>query len=416
MENIQQRIEETDKKIDNLDNKINTDEELIKQSNEIKWIYNKIKEIDTASQNIQEENDKQYINKRLLEIKRKFTDLTIDWKINWEFTDVVDSRRFDAINKNFIDKLNNIIAENFNKIDIKEINIENAKNKLLNSDLTYELIEWINKELTEEEKIILLKELTKGGIQPEDIAFLAMWFWFETWLFSIWENWEIKIPYINYWTGCIMIWEWDIYYGENDEDAYMKYIGTEADKIKIKYWTYRKDSLYTTETDNLEKKTNLIKSQGENLENWIDPEVYEFIHKIWTFTKIELNWWKDSIKAELYWKLTTWWMNLKLWGGIWLSHTHKWEKITSTTSIWASANILSFSEKWPQWKTSYKFEIGEKLQLQQYVIWGKINTKWKWINWEIYAGYKTWQHEINISVWNYNWIWLGLWVSYEHNF
>jgi len=57
--------------------------------------------------------------------------------------------------------LEDIIVNNRDKIDVPKINIEEAKNKLLNSNLTYELIESVDGGLTDEEKIVLLKELTK---------------------------------------------------------------------------------------------------------------------------------------------------------------------------------------------------------------------------------------------------------------
>lgn len=58
MENIVSQLKETGEKIENLDNKINTDDELLTHSKEIKWIYKNIGEIDGAIKQIKEDEKK----------------------------------------------------------------------------------------------------------------------------------------------------------------------------------------------------------------------------------------------------------------------------------------------------------------------------------------------------------------------
>lgn len=408
MENIVSQLQETGEKIENLDNKINTDDELITHSKEIKWIYKNIGEIDGAIKQIKEDGKKQDVSNQLFEIKRLFADLMNDSIINWDFKDVKDERRFDSVNKSFISNLEDIIANNRDKIDVPKINIEEAKNKLLNSDLTYELIESIDGGLTDEEKIVLLKELTKEWILPENISFLALWFGFQTWVLAVWEDWETKVSYIDYWSWCMIIDWWEIIYGEDYETAYMKYItenmevteDIENNQIKITFWKLEKSTTYTLDTDNLEKMNKFLENLQRNVAKWKSPDVYEFIYKIWYFSKIELNWWKDSIKAEIYGKWTTWWSNFKLWAWVWLSYTHKWNNITSTTSLWASTNLVTFSTEWPKWKTSYKFDVTQKIQFKNWLLLqGKAYTNTKDINAEVAVWYKKWNVEFTTWVW-----------------
>lgn len=351
---------------------------------------------------------KQDVSNQLFEIKRLFADLMSDSVINWDFKDVKDERRFDSVNKSFISNLEDIIVNNRDKIDVPKINIEEAKNKLLNSNLTYELIESVDKGLTDEEKIILLKELTKEWILPENISFLALWFGFQTWVLAVWEDWNAKLSYIDYWSWCMIIDWWEIIYGENYETAYMKYINenmevtedVENNQIKITFWKFGKSTTYTINTDNLEKMNKLLENLQSNITKWETPDVYEFIYKFWYFSKIELNWWKDSIKAEIYGKWTTWWSNFKLWGWVWLSYTHKWNNITSTTSLWASTNLVTFSTEWPKWKTSYKFDVTQKIQFKNWLLLqGKVYTNTKDINAEVAVWYKKWNVEFTAWVW-----------------
>lgn len=404
-ENIESKIQKTEKDIRSLDNKLNTDNELLANSWKIKLIYKDICDLDKSIKLINDDNEKQELKHSLFEIKRLFADLMMNGEIDKELDDVEDEWRLDSVNEYLMHNLENtvtqildeihsqepvsgdivaqnsdqiqvpesvsedIIAQNFDKIHSTEISVKEAKDKLLNSDFTYELVESLDKALTDEEKIILLSDLAKDCIKPEYISLLALWFWFQTWVLEhCWKEWNIIIPYINYWSGVIIIDCWEVIYGADYETAYTNYIieNTEIVEqnesvIKIKFWKYASSITYTIDTDNLEERAFLAENLKKGIDRKRELSIREFIHKFGQFSQIELTWWRDSVRAELYGKLTVWLDNFKLWYWVWLSYTHRWDNITSTTSISLTDNLVAFSSKWPQWKNVCRFDLTQQI-------------------------------------------------------
>ena len=372
---------------------------------------------------------------KILNIKRKFADLMNNRILDWEFKDVNDKdaeQRFDTINKKYISDLEDIIRKNFDKIDTIKINVNDLKDELINTDKPYEIMESINYKLTDEEKITLLKEISDEDIPPEYITVIAWWFWFESWLILAWETWLIKLSYIKYWSWCIIIWEWKIVDWKDYEDAYQKYIIENKSEIKGKVDginTYDKSTLYESDTSDIEKREKIQKAQIDDIENWITPEEYEFVQKIWVFTTTWLKWWKDSIKAELYWKWTTWWSDVSLWYWWWISWIHKTDNKTKiTTTFWISGNLINFSstslwtdDKWSEIVTwglqreepKTKYSIQEKINFNWLIIWWTVSTKdFNKVQASAYCAYKTKNKNTEFFAWITNSF--KDWVPWEH--
>jgi len=415
LENITSKIENNEKEINKLNKNIDTDEQLKNNQKTIKKIYNDIGKISNNIAEIQDENTKKEYKDKILKIKREFADLMSNRILDWEFKDINDERRFDVINKQYISELEDIVKNNFDSINITKIDVNNIKNELINTNTPYETIESINNQLTDEEKIILLKEISNEDIPPEYITLIAWWFWFESWLILAWENWFIKLSYIKYWSWCIIIWEWKIVDWKDYEDAYQKYIIENKSEIKNKVDginTYDKSTLYESDTSDIEKREKIQKAQMDDIENWITPEEYEFVQKIWVFTTIWLKWWKDSIKAELYWKWTTWWSDVSLWYWWWISWIHKTDNKTKfTTTFWITGNLINFSstntwtdETWAEvitWglqrePTKAKYSIKEKISFSNWLtIWWTLSTKdFNKIQTSVYWAYTKWNTEV----------------------
>lgn len=420
MENINdidQYIDETDKWIDMLDKNINTDEELISHLEEIKRIYASIADIDKKILLVQDSQQQQEFQKRLLELKWKFADLAINWVIDWDNKDVTEERRFDSINEGFIHDLEDIIQNNWDKIEIKNIDVENTKKIFLKWEITSDIIDEVNKQLSQEERIILLKELNKENFSIEDLTLLASLFWFKWWILLGWDEGMLEIPYVEYWSWCIIFSDWNMICWNSYEDAYSNYLLSiistgkiSNDKTSINFGTFNKESYYTSDTDNLEKRVKLQDTLAKNVANWKDPNVYEYINKMWVFTKFEFNW-GDTIKTELYHKETTWWTDLKLWWWVSVSYEHKfWGNLKSKTSVWASANLLAISNGSLQRKPSQKYDITQNLVFKNgFSIWGKAYTKdFKTVNSSVTIAYNKWRRSAWLAAWTE---WIAAWLK-----
>lgn len=440
-ENIESTVQKTEKDIRSLDNKLNTDNELLANSWKIKLIYKDICNLDKSIKLINDDNEKQELKRSLFEVKRLFADLMLDGVINHEIDDVEDEWRLDSVNESLMHDLENIItqnfdkihspesvtgdiiAQNFDKIHVPEISIKEAKDKLLNSDFTYELVESLDKTLTEEEKIILLSDLAKDCIKPEYISLLALWFWFQTWVLEhCWKDWNIIIPYINYWSGVIIVDCWEVIYGADYETAYTNFIiaNTEVVKqnehtMKIKFWKYASSITYTIDTDNLEERAFLSENLQRGMDRKRELSIREFIHKFGHFSQIELTWWRESVRAELYGKLTVWLDNFKLWYWVWLSYIHRWDNITSTTSVSVTDNLVAFSSQWPQWKNVYRFDLTQQIAFNNGLFF-----QWKAYHsfdkpkgaLDVSAGYKDKKSGIEFTAW----VWTnGAVASFKYN-
>lgn len=95
------------------------------------------------------------------------------------------------------------------------------KEKLLNSDVSFDTIQQLNEDLNNGDKVLLLAALSKEWLKTKHLLVMASLMWFDVWTISASVNsWEISVPYVKKegW-GTFVFANWEIYHWKDEIDA-----------------------------------------------------------------------------------------------------------------------------------------------------------------------------------------------------
>lgn len=309
-----------------------------------------------------------------------------------------------------------IISEKYNKMEIPETNedIEKWKNILLAPDVSFDTIQELNSIMNDQDKILLLRELSSLWLQTNDILILASCMEFDCWLLSLQtDNWNIDIPYITcpppIWV--ISIINWEIFYWTDENMMFMNYINSNTNtntsksnlitslsyKKKLSGTQYRDDgSQFNYYQQELTGKIGYIIKTPLNLK--INPYIKAkatsniWLTDIWDETRLNKQsttvkswfWTNISYTGSLWWKYdfsVYGWMYQNLLNLSWW--TLKW-KPSTTLTLWWNFYLPNNRSLWweinysSSWIVEYNANVSKKIWDTASIFWKFSHSVWGW--------------------------------------